>query len=101
MHAYDITVGPSVVIGANCLMFNGVTLGNARPDIMVNKMPVVGDKCILGTGAKLLGGLRVDDGVLVGANVVVRGDLIKGSEEFEAMVAARQVRARLPMFPLR
>lgn len=96
MHGYDITIGPAVVIGANCIIFNGVTLGNSRPDIVRDRMPIIGDSCILGTGAKLLGGIRVDDGVLVGANVVVRGDLIKGGDYFNELVASRQARERLP-----
>ncbi|MEJ7775849.1 MAG: hypothetical protein WKF52_00340 [Sphingomicrobium sp.] len=96
MHGYNITIGASVVIGANCKIYNGVTLGKSRPDMLRNAMPVVGDDCILGTGAKLLGSIRVDDAVLVGANFVVRRDLIKGTEYFDEMVSARQVRERLP-----
>lgn len=94
MHAYDITIGPEVVIGRECILFNGVTLGNSRPDILSNRMPVVGNRCILGTGAKVLGGLRIGDDVLVGANMVVRGDLIPGTVEFERLVEEDQVRVR-------
>jgi serine O-acetyltransferase len=97
MHAYNITIGPTVVIGSSCTIFNGVTLGNSRPDILRNVMPVVGDRCILGTGAKILGGIRIDDDVLIGANVVVRSDVMKGGEAFLEQVAANQVRERVPL----
>lgn len=94
MHAYDITIGPEVRIGENCILFNGVTLGNARPDIQGNRMPIIGNRCILGTGAKILGAVRIDEDLLIGANVVVREDVTKGTPVFERMSRARQVRIR-------
>lgn len=95
-HGFDIVVGPEVKIGANCVMFNGVTLGNARPDILTHRMPTIGDDCILGTGAKIFGRIRVDDGMIVGANAVVKQDLVKGDENFRQLEADRKVRVRRP-----
>lgn len=95
-HPFNIVIGPEVRIGSNCMLFNGVTLGNARPDIMVNRMPSVGDNCILGTGVKVFGQIYIGDDLLVGANVVVRENLLKGNGYFNALEGARKVRVRRP-----
>lgn len=92
-HPFNIVIGPGARIGRNCILFNGVTLGNARPDILVTRMPVVGDGCILGTGAKILGAVAVEEGLLVGANVLVRKDLARGGDYFANLEEARKVRA--------
>jgi serine O-acetyltransferase len=95
-HAFNLVIGPDVRIGANCVMFNGVTLGNARPDIPVQRMPMIGDNCILGTGAKIFGTIRVDSDLIVGANTVVKDDLIKGGAYFQQMEREGRVRVRRP-----
>ena len=91
-HPFNIVIGPGARIGSNCILFNGVTLGNARPDILVNRMPVVGDGCVLGTGAKILGAVVVEEGLLVGANVLVRKDLVRGGDYFAQLEGERKVR---------
>jgi serine O-acetyltransferase len=70
------TVG--TVIGARCLgsnvtIFQGVTLGARRLDMHFDpeKRPEVGDNVTLGSGSKILGGIRIGDNAVVGANVVV------------------------------
>jgi serine O-acetyltransferase len=95
-HGFDIVIGPEVRVGANCLIFNGVTLGNARPDISTHRMPTIGDNCILGTGAKIFGTIRVDDDVIVGANAVLKQDLVKGEEHFRRMEAEGRARISRP-----
>lgn len=72
MHGFNIVIGPGVVIGCCCKIFNGVTLGKARPDNIELLMPKVGNYCILGTGAKILGKKIIADYSMVGANHVTR-----------------------------
>jgi serine acetyltransferase len=72
MHGFNIAIGPDVKIGKCCKIFNGVTLGKARPDNEQILMPEVGNFCILGTGAKILGKRKIKDCSIVGANHVTR-----------------------------
>ena len=80
MHAFDVVIGPGARIGAWCRIFNGVTLGKSRPDSALMEMPSVGDFCILGTGAKLLGKSKIEDGLIIGANAVVRNRIVRAAD---------------------
>ena len=72
VHGHDIVIGADVIIGENCKIFNGVTLGNK--DITKSSsgnQPTVGNNVVLSTGAKILGPLILGSNVVVGANSVV------------------------------
>lgn len=60
-------------IGANVTIFQGVTLGAKSLDMCFDPQlrPEVGDNAALGAGSKILGGIRIGDGAVVGANAVV------------------------------
>jgi serine O-acetyltransferase len=60
-------------IGSNAIIFQGVTLGARDVDFQYSKIsrPVIGNNVIIGSGAKVLGGLIVGDGARIGANSVV------------------------------
>lgn len=76
MHGQDIVIGSDVVIGENCKIFNSVTFGNKdTEDPSGNAQPTVGNNCVIGTGAKLLGGILIGDNVRIGANAVVLNDV--------------------------
>lgn len=72
-HALGIVVGGATVIGENCTMLQGVTLGEARFD--ETSCPRVGDGVTFGAGAKILGGITVGDRAFVGAGAVVLEDV--------------------------
>lgn len=76
-HSSDIVIGPRVVIGSNCYMFNGVSLGNKHVG-SENRMPVIGDNVIIGTGSKILGGIKVSSNCTIGALTLVSTDVSKG-----------------------
>ncbi len=69
-HKYGIIIHPLSVIGNNCEIMNGVTLGN---NIMKdrNAVPRLGDDVLVGTGAKVIGNVTVGNNVVIGANSVV------------------------------
>ncbi len=74
-HPTGVVLGPDVVLGKNCAVQQGVTLGALRergrmPDGRLDS-PVVGDDVILGAGSRILGPITVGDGSVVGANAVV------------------------------
>jgi len=62
-------------IGCNCSIIAGITIGMrtewAFPDI--------GDNVFIGAGARVLGGIRVGDGAIIGANAVVIHDVPDGA----------------------
>ncbi|TPH18953.1 serine O-acetyltransferase [Litorilituus lipolyticus] len=79
MHGHDIVIGADVVIGDNCKIFNGVTMGNK--DITLtskDNQPRIGNNVVLSTGAKILGAINIGDDVIVGANSVVIKDCEEG-----------------------
>lgn len=71
-HTQGTVIGAARV-GKNAVIYHGVTLGAKTPDLMYRDdlRPTVGDDVLLGSGAKILGGIVVEDGAIVGANAVV------------------------------
>ena len=73
-HATGIVIGETAVVGDNCSMLHGVTLGgtgNERDD----RHPKIGCGVMMGSGAKILGNIRVGDCVRVAAGSVVLHDV--------------------------
>lgn len=75
MHGHDIVIGSEVVIGKKCKVFNGVTLGNKDTESGVNEQPIIGDNCVISTGAKILGKITIGNNCIIGANSVVLIDI--------------------------
>ena len=71
-HFGGIFLHPDCVIGANCTLRQGVTIGNREEG---GPVPVIGDDVDIGAGAKVLGAIRIGNRVLVGANAVVVKDV--------------------------
>jgi serine O-acetyltransferase len=59
------------VIGDNCTIYQGVTLGGLTND-KVKRHPTLGNNVMVGAGAKLLGPIEIGDNAKIGANEVVR-----------------------------
>jgi serine O-acetyltransferase len=92
VHGHDIVIGGNVIIGSGCKIFNGVTLGNKDTESQVNEQPIIGSNCVLSTGAKLLGRIKVGDNCLIGANSVVLTDI--PSDSVAVGVPARVIKRR-------
>lgn len=75
MHGHDIVIGSEVIIGKKCKVFNGVTLGNKDTESGVNEHPIIGDNCVISTGAKILGKITIGNNCIIGANSVVFVDV--------------------------
>jgi serine O-acetyltransferase len=69
-HQGAVVIHGASVIGDDCIIRQGVTLGNRYLDQPMSA-PVLGNGVNVGAGAKLLGGVRIGDGACVGANSVV------------------------------
>jgi serine acetyltransferase len=77
-HQGAIVVHGEVQIGDDCILRQGVTLGNktlTRPE----EAPQLGARVNVGAGAKILGAVRVGDDAVIGANAVVLMDIPGGA----------------------
>jgi serine O-acetyltransferase len=75
-HFGGIFIHHEAVIGSNCTMRQGVTIGN-RVD--GGPVPVVGDNVEFGAYAQLLGGIRIGNDCCIGALSVVLCDVPDGA----------------------
>ena len=66
------------VIGDDCVLRQGVTLGNRYLD-RPGDAPVLGRRVNVGAGAKLLGPVQIGDDAVIGANAVVLHDVPAGA----------------------
>lgn len=69
-HGMGIVIGETSEIGDDVLMYQGVTLGGTGKD-SGKRHPTIGNEVVIGTGAKILGNIRIGDHVKVGAGSVV------------------------------
>ncbi len=72
-HHGCIVIHGATVIGDDCLIRHGVTLGNTGFDDPFGA-PRIGDRVQIGAGAKILGRIRIGNDVIIGANAVVTQD---------------------------
>ena len=73
-HAFGITVNPNAVIGRNCNMHKGVTIGQENRGKRKGA-PVLGDCVWLGVNSTIVGGVRLGNDVLVAPNTYVNCDV--------------------------
>jgi serine O-acetyltransferase len=69
-------VHTDVVIGANCTLRHGVTIGNRYED---GPVPIIGDNVDFGAYAQVLGGIRIGSSCRIGAMSVVLSDIPDGA----------------------
>lgn len=77
-HGVGVVIGETAVIGDDVLVYHGVTLGGKTLD-PVKRHPTVGDRVIIGAGAKLIGNISIGNDCRVGANAVVTKDMPAGT----------------------
>ena len=71
-HGSGVVIGETTIIGANCNLYQGVTLGGTGKDTG-KRHPTLGDNVMVGAGAKVLGNFKVGDGAKIAAGAVVLG----------------------------
>lgn len=76
-HGMGVVIGETSVVGEDVLMFHGSTLGGVSMS-QGRRHPTVGDRVLIGTGAKVLGPITVGDDAKIGANAVVVKDVGAG-----------------------
>jgi serine acetyltransferase len=76
-HQSAIVIHGHCSIGDDCVIRQGVTLGNRYLDRPL-EAPKLGNRVNVGAGAKILGNVTIEDDVNIGANAVVLLDISAG-----------------------
>lgn len=76
-HGMGVVIGETTIIGDDCLMYHGSTLGGTGKD-HCKRHPTIGNQVMIGAGAKVLGNITIGDQVKIGANTVVTQDVPAG-----------------------
>ena len=69
-HGMGVVIGETSEIGADVTMYHGVTLGGTSLS-KGKRHPTIGNRVVIGAGAKVLGAITVGDDSRIGANAVV------------------------------
>ncbi|WP_018231431.1 serine O-acetyltransferase [Thioalkalivibrio thiocyanodenitrificans] len=77
-HGMGVVIGETAEIGEDCTLYHGVTLGGTSWK-QGKRHPTLGNRVVVGAGAKILGPLHVGDDARVGSNAVVLKDVPAGA----------------------
>ncbi len=73
-HGMGIVIGETAIIGDDCLLYQGVTLGGSGKE-KGKRHPTLGNNVLVGAGAKVLGSFKVGDNSRIAANAVVLNEI--------------------------
>lgn len=73
-HAYSITINPNAVIGKNCNIHKGVTIGQENRGKRKGT-PILGDRVWIGVNSTIVGNIKIGDDVLIAPNTYVNCDI--------------------------
>lgn len=73
-HGMGVVIGETTIIGDDCQLYHGVTLGGTGHDA-IKRHPTLEDGVLVGAGAKCLGNITLRKGCRIGANAVVVQDI--------------------------
>lgn len=77
-HPFGITVNPNVVIGNNCVLAKGCTIGSVRSGKRIG-CPKIGNNVYIGVNAFVCGGITIGDDVLIASGSFVDFDVPSNS----------------------
>lgn len=90
-HGSGVVIGETSVIGDDCLIHHGVTLG-AKTTESGDRHPKLGNNIIVGVGAQIIGNCKIGDNAVIGASAVVVRDV--GENEVVAGIPAKTIKKR-------
>lgn len=95
-HQSAIVIHGNCVIGDDCVIRQGCTLGNRYLD-QLEEAPILGNRVNVGAGAKILGRVHIGDDACIGANAVVLSDV--GMGETAIGIPAKILKRKLKSEP--
>ena len=84
-HGMGVVIGETSEIGNNVTIYHAVTLGGISPSINSDNQrnekrhPTIGNDVVIGSGAQIIGPIKVGNGARVAANAVVVNDVTENS----------------------
>ena len=73
-HAMGVVIGETAIVGDNCVLYQGVTLGGTGNETG-KRHPTLGNNVIVGVGAAVLGNITVGDNSKIGGGAVAVKDV--------------------------
>ena len=75
-HGMGVVIGETAEIGDNVTLYHDVTLGgttvfDAKGKVTTKRHPTIGNNVIIGSGAQVLGPIKIGDNAKIGSNAVV------------------------------
>lgn len=101
-HGMGVVIGEFTKIGDDVTLYHGVTLGGVSPSEnsgaqrQTKRHPTLEDRVIVGSGAQLLGPIRIAQDARVGANAVVTQDVAAATTVVGIPARAVQQEKRRP-----
>ena len=77
-HGMGVVIGETTIIGDNCTLYQGVTLGGTGKD-KGKRHPTLGDNVLVGAGARVLGPISVGNNSKIASGAVVLKDVPENS----------------------
>jgi serine O-acetyltransferase len=77
-HGMGVVIGETAIIGDDCTLYHGVTLGGTSWQ-KGKRHPTLANDVVVGAGAKVLGPIEVGEGARIGSNAVVVKDVPAGA----------------------
>lgn len=79
-HGMGVVIGETAEIGNNVTLYHDVTLGgttvfDAKGKVTTKRHPTIGNNVIIGSGAQVLGPIKIGDNAKIGSNAVVVKDV--------------------------
>mgnify|MGYP003301701881 CR=1 FL=1 len=69
-HGTGVVIGETTIIGDDVTIFHGVTLGGTGKE-KGKRHPTIGNNVLIGSGAKILGNIKIGNHTKIGANAVI------------------------------
>ena len=79
-HGMGVVIGETAIVGDDVMLYHDVTLG-ARSQDRGKRHPTIGDRVVIGSGARVLGAVTVGEGAKIGANSLVTSDVAPRTEK--------------------
>ena len=80
-HGMGVVIGETSEIGENVTIYHAVTLGGIAPSVDSDSQrnekrhPTIGDDVVIGSGAQIIGPVKIGNGSRIAANAVVVNDV--------------------------